>query len=754
MSIDRTIRLGVLTSGGDAPGMNAAVRAVVRTALQRGVEVYAISEGYQGMVDGGERIGKMDWDSVGGILYQGGTVIGTARCPAFRTRDGRMQAAQHLLEHAIDRLVVIGGDGSLTGANLFRQEWPDLLAGLVSDGRISRDLADRHPQLTIVGVVGSIDNDMYGTDLTIGTDTALHRIAEAIDAISSTAASHQRSFVIEVMGRNCGYLALMSALATGADWVLIPENPPEGDNWEARMCDVLQAGRAAGRRRSIVIVAEGARDRHGQPISSEYVRRVLEERLGEDTRVTILGHVQRGGAPSAFDRNLGTLLGHAAVEELLAASPDSPPTVIGLRGNRITPAPLMHCVEQTHAVAAAIAAHNYDQAMDLRGEHFKEAFQTQHTLVRALPRPPLAKHRRLRLAVLHAGAPAPGMNTAVRAAVRLGIAQGHTMLGVHNGFPGLIAGDIKELDWTSVQGWGTSGGASLGTNRKLPGDGDLYAIARTIEAHNIQGLLMIGGWAGYQAAYRLYSERIHFPVFNLPIICLPATIDNDLPGTEVSIGADTALNNIMAAVDKIKQSAVAYGRCFVVEVMGRSCGYLALLSGLATGAERVYLPEEGVTLRDLEADLADLISSFQQGKRLSLMIRNENASPVYSTDFVRTLFEAESGGHYDVRYAVLGHLQQGGNPTPADRTQAIRLAAQCLEFLIAEADTASPVGMFIGVQAGEIQFHPLDELPGLVDEQHERPKEQWWLDLRPIAHALAQPAPRPSRRKHAERSNA
>jgi 6-phosphofructokinase 1 len=751
---DNIQRLGVLTSGGDAPGMNAAVRAVVRTALQRGAEVYAIYEGYQGMVDGGERIRKMGWDSVGGILQQGGTVIGTARCEAFRTRDGRMLAAQHLLEHGIDRLIVIGGDGSLTGANLFRQEWPNLLAGLVADGRVSRDLVDRHPQLTIVGVIGSIDNDMYGTDLTIGADTALHRIAEAIDAISSTAASHQRSFVIEVMGRNCGYLALMSALATGADWVLIPESPPEGNNWEARMCEVLQAGRAAGRRRSIVIVAEGACDRQGKPISSEYVRGVLEERLGEDTRVTILGHVQRGGAPSAVDRNLGTLLGHAAVEELLAAISDCAPVVIGLRGNRITRTPLMHCVEETHAVAAAIAAHDYDGAMALRGESFQAAFQTQHTLVRALPRPPLAKQQRLRLAVLHAGAPAPGMNTAVRAAVRLGIAQGHTMLGVQNGFAGLIAGDITELDWTSVQGWGTSGGASLGTNRKIPGDGDLYAIARTIEAHKIQGLLMIGGWAGYQAAERLYSERTHFPVFNIPIICLPATIDNDLPGSELSIGADTALNNIIAAVDKIKQSAVAYGRCFVVEVMGRSCGYLALMSGLASGAERVYLPEEGMTLRELEADLAELIDSFQQGKRLSLMIRNESASPVYSTDFIRTLFEAESGGEYDVRYAVLGHLQQGGNPTPSDRIQAIRLAAKCLDFLIAEADKASPAGAFIGVQGGEIQVNSLDELPHLVDEQHERPKKQWWLDLRPIARALAQPAPQSNRRKQAQRSAA
>ena len=206
-----TKNLAVLTSGGDAQGMNAAVRAVVRTALDRGMNVYAIYEGYQGMVDGGDRIRKMTWDSVGGILQKGGTVIGTARCDDFRTREGRRQAARNLLEHEIDSLVVIGGDGSLTGANIFRQEWPDLLAELVQTGQVSQEVATRRSNLTVVGLVGSIDNDMYGTDMTIGTDTALHRIVEAIDAISSTAASHQRTFVVKVMGRNCGYLALMSA---------------------------------------------------------------------------------------------------------------------------------------------------------------------------------------------------------------------------------------------------------------------------------------------------------------------------------------------------------------------------------------------------------------------------------------------------------------------------------------------------------------------------------------------------------------
>src|SRR5260221_7087325 len=196
MSLEQTKRIGVLTSGGDAQGMNAAVRAVARIAMARGAEVYAILEGYQGMVDGGARIRRMVWDELGGILHKGGTIIGTARCEAFRSRPGRLQAAHNLLQNDVDNLIVIGGDGSLSGAAILHREWAGLLSELVSQGRVTQEQANRHPHLTIVGLVGSIDNDMLGTDMTIGADSALHRITEAVDAISSTAASHQRAFVV------------------------------------------------------------------------------------------------------------------------------------------------------------------------------------------------------------------------------------------------------------------------------------------------------------------------------------------------------------------------------------------------------------------------------------------------------------------------------------------------------------------------------------------------------------------------------
>jgi 6-phosphofructokinase 1 len=731
--------IAVLTSGGDAQGMNPAVRAVVRAAIHQGFEVYAIYEGYKGMILGSDYIRKMDWSSVGGILHKGGTVIGSARSDEFRTVAGRQKAVYNLIERGINALVVIGGDGSLTGANLLRQEWGQHLEAMLQEGKISAEQAERCPNMFIAGLVGSIDNDMYGTDTTIGADSALFRITEAVDAIISTAASHQRTFVVEVMGRNCGYLALMASLACGADWLLIPENPPKPGEWEDEMCALLKAGREAGRRDSIVIIAEGAHDTENQPIKSSYVKQVLQERLGEDTRVTILGHVQRGGAPSAYDRYMTTLLGCHAVEKIAASSAQDEPLLIGVHENDIISAPLMDCVRTTQKVHELIEKGEYEQVMNLRGGGFAEAHDTLKVMLRSLPNKPKPGQKRLRIAVLHGGGPAAGMNTAVLTAVRLGLDSGHVMLGVYDGFQGLMEGKIKEMDWMSVGGWTTTGGAELGTNRKVPNGTDYYALARKIEEERIDAILMIGGWSGYQAIYNMYSRRNDFPAFNIPMVCLPATINNNLPGSELSVGADTALNNIVQVVDKIKQSAVASRRCFVVEVMGRYCGYLALISGIATGAERVYLHEEGVSLHDLEVDLKNLNEGFSKGKRLGLMIRNEKANHLYTTAFMAALFEEEGGDLYDVRQAILGHLQQGGDPSPFDRIMAIRLSRLCIEFLIEQCLKGAKPAAFIGQQKGKVEFLSMARWPEMVDDKLQRPVEQWWLSLRHIAHIMADP---------------
>ena len=732
------VRIGVLTSGGDAQGMNAAVRAVVRTALGQGARVYAIHEGFQGMVDGGDGIRELGWSDVGSILHKGGTVIGTFRSQDFRSWEGRRAAARNLLQHGIDRLVVIGGDGSLSGLDQFRADWPGLLADLVASGELEPAVADAHPALVFAGLVGSIDNDLVGTDSTIGADSALHRIIEAIDALSSTAASHQRCFVVEVMGRHCGYLALMAAVAGGCDFVLIPERPP-APGWEDAMCAALRQARASGRRDTMVVVAEGARDRAGAPITSGYVRDTLEARLGEDTRVTILGHVQRGGAPSAYDRWASTWLGYEAAREVLAAAPGSTGPVIGFSGNRVTRVPLVEAVARTRQVPQLIAAGEYDTAMAARGGAFTEMVGIFDELV-----DPAGADRRGagaggRIAIVHAGGLAPGMNTAARDAVRLGIRRGHTMLGVRDGFPGLRDGRIGELGWADVEGWVGSGGAELGVRRGVPDVADLYQLSRVLEDHRVDALLVIGGWNAYQAAHLLHHERVRYPALRIPLVCVPASIDNNLPGSELSIGADTALNVITQAIERLKVSGAAAKRAFVVETMGRYCGFLALVSGLSGGAERVYLHEEGITLRALQADVEWLKGSFASGRKLFLAIRNENANDLYTTDFLARLLEEEGGDLYDVRQAVLGHVQQGGSPTPADRLLAARLVSRALHLLGEQLAAGTDDGSYLGLVEGEIRHFPLAHIVDEVDPSFRRPRRQWWMALRPVLSSVSLP---------------
>jgi 6-phosphofructokinase 1 len=715
MAINNQKRIGVLTSGGDAPGMNAAVRAVVRTALFLGARVYAVKNGYQGLVNGGDEIVHVDAKFVTGIIHDGGTILGSARCKEFRTPEGRRKAIQNMKALGIHRLVVIGGDGSLTGAMVLHEEWSEL---------------------QIVGLVGSIDNDMYGTDLTIGADTALHRIVEAIDAISDTAASHQRAFVVKVMGRRCGYLALMSGLITGADWVLIPEKRPDAAGWKDEMCRILKQGLDAGRRASIVVLSEGVKDSMDRDIDSPDVRDALQSTLGMEVRVTELGHVQRGGNPSAFDRIQATLLGHAAARALIDGKMRYNPVLIGMEGFRIISSSLKECLERNRYVSEAVDNGNHAKAMELRGRFFAGAFKAKTVLKR--PVPVFANSEdRPGLAVMHAGAPAPGMNTAVRALVRLGIESGFRMFGIHRGFDGLIAGDIQQLDWMSVNGASGMGGAFLGTKREIPDDGDVSLIERQLEEFGIGGLVIVGGLSGYFGANVLMRNRVTHPRLAIPIVCVPATISNNLPNTDLSIGVDTALNNIIEAVDKIKQSAVALQRCFLVEVAGRYCGYLALMSGLATGAEQVYLHEKGVTLQGLLRDIRFLKRSFSEGRHLALMLRCERAHPCYDTEFMRTLFEAESGDDFNVRHALLGHLQLGGSPAPLDRILAIRFADNCVRFLSGVFKKGNDTSaVFMGIRRGKIRFHPLAELESLIDKTHRRPLEQWWLRFMPVARIL------------------
>uniref|UniRef100_A0A452IUT8 ATP-dependent 6-phosphofructokinase n=1 Tax=Gopherus agassizii TaxID=38772 RepID=A0A452IUT8_9SAUR len=731
--------IGVLTSGGDAQGMNAAVRAVVRMGIYVEAKVYFIYEGYQGMVDGGDNIVEVSWESVSSILQVGGTVIGSARCKEFRTREGRLKAAFNLIQRGITNLCVIGG------ANLFREEWSGLLEELAQSGKIEEEAVKKYVYLNIVGMVGSIDNDFCGTDMTIGTDSALHRIIEVVDAIMTTAQSHQRTFVLEVMGRHCGYLALVSALACGADWVFIPEYPPE-EGWEDQMCVKLSENRARKKRLNIIIVAEGAIDSHNKPITSEKVKDLVVQQLGFDTRVTILGHVQRGGTPSAFDRILASRMGVEAVLALLEATPDTPACVVSLSGNQAVRLPLMECVQMTQEVQKAMDERKFCEAVRLRGRSFENNLNTYKLLSHRKPDTELPKTN-FNVAVLNVGAPAAGMNAAVRSAVRVGITEGHNMFAVIDGFEGFANGQIKEISWGDVGGWTGQGGSLLGTKRTLPAK-YLEKIADQMRTNNINALMVIGGFEAYESCLQLAEARARFEEFCIPICVLPATISNNVPGTDLSIGADTALNAIVETCDRIKQSASGTKRrVFIIETMGGYCGYLANMGGLAAGADAAYIFEEKFDIRELQANVEHLTEKMKTSIQRGLVLRNENSNENYTTDFIYQLYSEEGKGVFDCRKNVLGHMQQGGAPSPFDRNFGTKVSAKAVQWISKKlretyrrgkvfANTEDSVCL-LGMRRRNLIFQPVVELKDQADFVHRIPKEQWWLKLRPLMKILA-----------------
>ncbi|MBS0011112.1 MAG: 6-phosphofructokinase [Bacteroidales bacterium] len=305
----RINKIGVLTSGGDAPGMNAAIRAVTRTAIYNNIEVIGIKEGYRGMI---EKLFTPLWSNdVSDIIQRGGTILKTARCMEFKTAEGRQIAYNNLKEIGLNGLIVIGGDGTFTGARIFNEEF----------------------DIPLIGIPGTIDNDLYGTDYTIGYDTALNTVVQAVDKIRDTASAHNRMFFVEVMGAEAGFIALRSGIATGAEAIIIPEVTDEVE----KLNHLLESGRRQ-RASNIVIVAEGDEGGGAYKLAND----VKEHYPNYDIRITVLGHVQRGGSPSAFDRVTASRLGYAAVEALMD---DQKSTMVGIQNNEIVLVPFRKAIK-------------------------------------------------------------------------------------------------------------------------------------------------------------------------------------------------------------------------------------------------------------------------------------------------------------------------------------------------------------------------------------------------------------------------
>lgn len=756
----RRRNIAVMTSGGDAPGMNANVRAIVRAAIYRGCKAFAVMEGYEGLVRGGpENIKEMKWQDVRGYLSDGGTNIGTARCMEFKERPGRLKGCKHLIQAGIDALIVCGGDGSLTGADLFRAEWPSLIKELKDTNEITTEQYETYKHLNICGTVGSIDNDMATTDATIGCYSSLARICQAIDYIDATANSHSRAFVVEVMGRHCGWLALMAGIATSADYILIPEKPASSQDWKQQMCDIVKTHRDKGKRKTIVIVAEGAITVDLLPITCNEVKDVLVD-MGLDTRITTLGHVQRGGTAVAFDRIIATLQGVEAVEAVLDCTPETPSPLIAIDENKIVRKPLVDAVRITKSVAEAIKAKDFDRAMSLRDSEFVEHLNNFMAMNSANHNDPvLPPEQRKRIAIINVGAPAGGMNSAVYAMATYCMSQGHTPYTIHNGFSGLARHEsVRLVDWLAIEGWTSIGGSEIGTNRTTPEDADLGMIAYYFEKYQFDGLILVGGFEAFVSLDQLEKARSSYPAFRIPMVLIPATISNNVPGTDYSLGCDTCLNSLTEYCDVVKQSASATrDRAFVIEVQGGNSGCIATFASLTTGAHASYVPEEGVDLAQLEMDISSLKEAFINERGLSkagkLILKSTNASKVLNTEVLASIINEESDGEFDTKTAVPGHVQQGGLPSPIDRTRAARFAIKAVQFIEERADDIIPhkadirfdydnkkitsTASVLGIKSSKVKFTSIRYLYDFETELVRRmPKTISWRKTRNIADQL------------------
>jgi len=427
--------------------------------------------------------------------------------------------------------------------------------------------------------------------------------------------------------------------------------------------------------------------------------------------------------------------------------------MIGIVENKITKIPLLEAVAQTKAVAAAIDERDFAKAMTYRDSEFKDmlaAFEISSSLSAAERAP---EDKRLRVGIIHVGAPAGGMNAATRQAVRYCHNRGHTPLGIYNGFEGLLEDNVSELAWLRVDNWTTRGGSELGTNRTLPSI-DMGSVAAALQRHSIDALLLIGGFEAFNSVVMLEKARSIYPSLHIPMVHLPATLSNNVPYTDYSLGSDTSLNALVTACDAIKQSASASrNRVFVVETQGGMSGYLAVMGALAVGAVLVYTPEAGISLRRLLDDVEFLKERYaldEQGKSEGrLVIKSEKSSTVYSTEVLTKILKEEGKELFDARSASLGHTLQGGVPAPQDRTRAARMALLSMQFIEKHASPnaqayhpkkKSPVktetAAMIAIRGSKIVYPTMEQVLSETDMKLRRGTNVWWSNVKDLVEVM------------------
>ena len=673
-------KIALMTSGGDAPGMNAAIKGVVRSALNRGWEVYGIRDAYRGLVAGGASIFPLDWVDVSWSFREGGTFLGSARYTDLagdseKARELKLQALLNLKNLGITGLVVIGGDGSLTGAS---QLWA------FSRDNKDRFAALRDAELTIVGIPGSIDNDIAFTDMSIGVDTTLNTIVECIDKLRDTATSHRRISIVEVMGRQRGYLAVMSGLATGADRVFIREEKISQSELDT-MLRLLQDSFGHGQQAGVVIRSEGA------SVSTSFLKETIAVLLEpkREVRETVLGHLQRGGNPTAFERVLATRMGVTAVQ--LLEDGIAEPMMTGLIANAVEPVSINTMLEKNRE----------PQFQEELSANTKKAF----LLNRKLEEPPRKNPVGTRIAVLTDGNNVSGMNLAIRALARLAINEGMEISGIKGGFAGLVQGteSMLPLSWSMLELKGIlrRAGTLLGVSSNgFPTDGkDFLIMRKQVEQLKINGLVAIGDARTYNYARNLSA------LIRIPVVGIPAALCCNVAGTDWVIGMDSALNDLLKGIDRAADAAHVQKKIVIIHIKGDYCQCLVHLAGLASGAELLVIEDHDRQRNQsrLHHKIRELQRIVNLGKSFATIIfysENHAEADARLQFMARSIKEA--GVTLEQAVITLETSLGGIIPTAFDRILAQRLGEQALVSLQQKMSARDYTFHMVGIIGREI----------------------------------------------------
>ncbi|KAI5191162.1 6-phosphofructokinase 1 [Nematocida sp. AWRm77] len=642
--------LGILTSGGDAPGMNSAIWAVVKAGIKNGAKTLGVFSGFEGLI--ADSVREISEEEAASHMHEGGTFLKSARSKEFCTPEGIAKACATIRKHGINALVVIGGDGTMCGAGA---------------------LAEACPDLSVVFIPGSIDNDIPGTE-SIGAATALHKIIESIDCIESTMASHERGFVLEVMGRDCGWLALYAAFATDAAYVFVPEYP-QGPSWKEEFKAAVQV---QGKMCTYVILAEGAKHKDGSKITGQEICEALEE-LGVETRQIVLGHTQRGGAPCASDRLIAPTLGVAAAEVAL-----SKPGAYAIYINTTEKIVDLHaCIKQCKASKELMSRQEEAGVLKARGKEFVEIYKE---LQMTTPTAPKETYAVATVGALGAGSEA--------------------LISNLKKYARFHEKDIRDLS--------THPYFQKRSSKSKPADTDISALKTHLSSTACTTLILIGGLDALHEANRLSNV--------VPsIYVLPCTVSNNVPGTATSIGSDTALDTITALCDNLKINATR-NIAYIVEVHGGACGYLSVSTALAMGAIDCYFPEETRILKRLARSVKYLNGYFKKATSPQLIIRGNGAMKGVCIDTAAKILEQDGARTYVVRQCSLGHVQKGNKPTAVDRVRAAKTALYAVKSTLTGAH-------ILGINTWTSTSMPLSSAQVEVNEEKRRVKKAVWLEM-------------------------